>query len=379
MTPISVHLTSRIRLEQAIKQTGITDPASIEHLTVTGTFTQKDFDFIESCMDMTLEVLDLGGVTIRDCDFFFSHKLSRLTSYVLPDRLIKETISLDYPNLSSFTIHPDNPVWATEDGVLYNKKKTILKHFPLMKQGDYFMPKPVRYIKRAYVFDCLSLSSITVHPGNPYLASENGILFNKAKTKLIKYPYQRQCACIIPASVTEIRHESFYDCRNLTDFEVHPDNPVFASDGGILYNKDTNRMICYPPGRQGDYVIPDSVTAIGDMAFESCRGLTSITIPRSVSKIRSWEFAGCTGLTSVVIPDSVTEIEKCTFNQCTGLASVTIPNSIIKIGEGAFYETTGLTSIAMPNKDVEEDCKPVNHLSDYEEEYIGKVICWSNK
>ncbi|MCH5245801.1 MAG: leucine-rich repeat domain-containing protein, partial [Muribaculaceae bacterium] len=52
-----------------------------------------------------------------------------------------------------------------------------------------------------------------------------------------------------------------------------------------------------------------SVTSIGDFAFESCSGLTNVTIPNSVTTIGNYAFAYCSGLTSVTIPNSVTTIE----------------------------------------------------------------------
>ena len=56
-----------------------------------------------------------------------------------------------------------------------------------------------------------------------------------------------------------------------------------------------------------DVVIPDGVTEIGEMAFQSCKSLTDITIPDSVIQIGRYAFRGCTSLTSITIPDSVTK------------------------------------------------------------------------
>ena len=72
----------------------------------------------------------------------------------------------------------------------------------------------------------------------------------------------------------------------------------------------------------GDITIPEqvtyngrtlTVTSIGDRAFSSCSGLTSVNIPNSVTSIGYGAFLGCTGLTSVIIPNSVTSIDNSAF------------------------------------------------------------------
>ena len=80
-----------------------------------------------------------------------------------------------------------------------------------------------------------------------------------------------------------------------------------------------------------------SVTSIGNTAFYSCFGLTSVTIPNSVTSIGGGAFSSCSGLTSVTIPNSVTSIGGSAFYGCSGLTSVTIPNSVTSIVDYAFY------------------------------------------
>ena len=95
--------------------------------------------------------------------------------------------------------------------------------------------------------------------------------------------------------------------------------------------------------------IEDGLTSIGNIAFASCSGLTSITIPNSVTSIGDWAFSACSGLTSITIPNSVTSIGRSAFRWCSTLTSVTIPNSVTSIGDGAFSDCDGLTSITIPN------------------------------
>jgi len=111
----------------------------------------------------------------------------------------------------------------------------------------------------------------------------------------------------------------------------------------------------YCSGLTGDLVIPDSVTTIEGGpyagAFLGTTGFTSLTIGNSVTSIGDYAFNGCTGLTgSLVIPDSVTSIGGYAFESCPGLTgALTIPNSVTSIGSGAFDYCTSLTSLVIPN------------------------------
>ena len=90
--------------------------------------------------------------------------------------------------------------------------------------------------------------------------------------------------------------------------------------------------------------IPDSVTSIGDQAFQRCASLTSITIPAGVTSISEWVFAECSSLTSVTIPTGVTSIGTRAFVECSSLTSITIPASVTSISEWVFtgYYTSNL-------------------------------------
>jgi hypothetical protein len=152
---------------------------------------------------------------------------------------------------------------------------------------------------------------------------------------------------LIPNSVTNIGDGAFNYCTNLTS--------VTTGDG---------------------------IVSIGEEAFNNCASLVSISIPRSVSSIGTNAFVLCASLTAITvdplnsfyssldgvlfdknqtaliqcpmgkagsytIPQGITSIGYCALTYCTNLISMTIPNSVTNIGIGAFDHCTSLTNVTI--------------------------------
>ena len=218
---------------------------------------------------------------------------------------------------------------------------------------------------------CYSLTNIVVATNNPDFSSAAGVLFNQNQTTLLQYPNGKAGNYTVPASVTDIGVDAFFESTNLTsvvlssnvsmissyafwvcpavtNFTVATNNLWFTSSAGVLFDKNQDTLLVYPPGKAAaSYVIPSTVTYIGMEAFFDSANLTSVTIGTNVSTVGDLAFGDCYALASISFPNSVTMISGDAFSECSALANIALGTGVTNIEYQAFVGCFGITTITV--------------------------------
>ena len=243
-----------------------------------------------------------------------------------------------------------------EWGAKYSKDGRKLLKVPGELSGAYSVKEGTRIICEGAFSRCYSLSEIVI-PSSVTSIGKGAFSCCRSLSEIV-----------IPSSVTSIGDYAFSSCSSLKYIfipksviclNVNPFaywngkleclSPNFVYEDDILFNKDKSRIISFRNQNIKSYVIPSSVTSIGDYAFSDCRSLSEIVIPSSVTSIGDHAFSDCYSLSEIVIPSSVTSIGDSAFSSCNSLSEIVIPSSVTSIGKGAFFSCYSLSEIVIPS------------------------------
>lgn len=184
--------------------------------------------------------------------------------------------------LTEIRANDENPDHTVIDGVLFNKDMTELLAYPSAKEGtSYIIPDSVKSIASANAFSiCPALKSISLSKNTCYL----GLLGTTASEFV------------------------FNNCTALEEINVGEENETYSSVDGVLFNKNKSRLKRFPRAKNDAvYKIPNGVTTLDGNAFMGCTALTEILIPNSVTVIFEGAFKDCTSLTNVIFEGSQEE------------------------------------------------------------------------
>ena len=127
----------------------------------------------------------------------------------------------------------------------------------------------------------------------------------------------------IPAATRIISERAFADMYNLRQINVDTASIYYMSIDGVMYSKDSTKLLACPRTKSGSFVIPYGVKYIESFAFESC-SINTVEVPNTVTTIKNSAFSECATLRTLHIPASVTNIEGGAFRVCTNLTKLTV-------------------------------------------------------
>ncbi|MCL2861736.1 MAG: leucine-rich repeat protein [Firmicutes bacterium] len=152
---------------------------------------------------------------------------------------------------------------------------------------------------------------------------------------------------------------------NLEEIIVDQDNTYFVSVDGVLYNHDMTRLIAFPAakipnhdGVEGRFVVPDTVTWIGNYAFAGAGGVTELVLPeRTVDQYDVVVVPGIThigvnafngsGLVDFILPRGATTIPVDAFNG-SRITRLEVPYGVTTIAANAFRNSR-IVDLVLPS------------------------------
>jgi hypothetical protein len=187
------------------------------------------------------------------------------------------------------------------------------------------IPASVKKIGFCAFFGCTNLSTVTFAAGSQLETFEYCAFgFCTSLTSIT-----------IPENVSSTE-TTFYGSVNLTSITIAAGNPYLTSENGIVYNNDRTQLIAYPSA-SGNVTILNGVTEIVGTAFRDCKNLIGVTIPASVTSIGFHVFIACTNINSITIPESVAWLGGEVFGAWTSSQTIYIqghPNRASTIAAG---------------------------------------------
>lgn len=170
----------------------------------------------------------------------------------------------------------------------------------------------------------------------------------------------------IGKNIKSILAPGFYNINKLLEkITVSKKNKHYSSENGVLYNKKKTRLISCPPSlNRKSLTLPSSVRIIGDDAFEFNKNLRTVKLPNKLKLIYPGAFFDCKNLNEITIPKSVYEIYEYAFDGCSKLTKVTILNKDANIEKLAF-EDCGFKSVVVSHSIQEgfRSCKKLKKIT----------------
>lgn len=191
----------------------------------------------------SLEKLSLPD-SLEEISYYSFGDCTNLKQVFIPDSLEKIPDTAFDCSAQAFYVDRKNVKYSSQDGVLFNKDKTKLIQYPYSKEGDYQMPDSVEKIDESAFASCVGIGAVTISPEITTLSLN--IFQNSSVTELV-----------LPESVTKL--DALYSGETLSHLKevvLSGKNEAFAVYNKALYTKDLKTLCIYPQGAGGTMKFP---------------------------------------------------------------------------------------------------------------------------
>lgn len=140
------------------------------------------------------------------------------------------------------------------------------------------------------------------------------------------YGCQKITSVALPESVRWIGGAAFGEASRLESIEVSMNNPFLKSEDGVLYTKDGLVLLAYPAGKPDKYYkVKDGVKFIAGGAFAGTDNLEEIELPRGVFSVEEYAFKGCRHLNKISGASRIYSVKETAYEYCEELDTIDRP------------------------------------------------------
>lgn len=280
------------------------------------------------------------------------------------DSETKEATISDYAG-SNVPTPLEIPNTYTKDGVTYKVTKLNKGALDNAEVTKIKIPANLTNIEAGSFNNVYNLTDIVVDEANEAYSSEDGILFNKDKTILVAAPMMYKAASYeVPNTMTEIGEYAFYSNKVLSSISFPTSVTTIDKYAFASTSKLKNVILPTSLLTLGDYSfyqstalesisLNEGLTSIGNSAFYSTTKLRELECPSTLTSIGSEAFFKCDRLSNISFNDGLQEIGTSAFSNLTSLLSVSLPSGLKKLGNSAFSACDQLETITL-NEGLEE-------------------------
>lgn len=207
--------------------------------------------------------------------------------------------------------------------------------------------KDINNFNGEMLINCTNLKNVYVSEDNQYYCDDDGVLYNKSKSKLVWYPLARSKKIELSSYIEDF---SCLDLSCYSDFSISfiGEGGNYITVDGVTYNGDKTYIIFCDKEKSGNYEMPDTVLNIRSGAFLNCKNLTGVTVSNNVTEIMYATFAGCDSLKNINFPNNLKSLGDYAISDCPSIEAVILPQTLESIGERCFTNDIMLSSINFP-------------------------------